>query len=291
MLNIMLAETGAAELTKLTLVQDLAAVMLVAGIVAALFHLLGWPKVIGYIVAGSLMRMKFFNNLLISNEESINVLANLGIIFLMFTLGLELNIRKLRKLGRTVFPAAIYDLGMMILIGYVVGRQILGWDTIPSLFLGGVICDSSTTLLAKSLDEMGCSKEKFASVIFGTTISEDVLTIGIMAILTGLGMTGRFQAGELAKQLGLLGLFLTGVFIFGLLLADHHHGRDVRYLADRGANELQPGPRGVSCRCHHFGVESPQTCEQEHRRRPLHVQRDVFRDDRPDGESRPDVGA
>ncbi len=218
MLNIMLAETGAAELTKLTLVQDLAAVMLVAGIVAALFHLLGWPKVIGYIVAGSLMRMKFFNNLLISNEESINVLANLGIIFLMFTLGLELNIRKLRKLGRTVFPAAIYDLGMMILIGYVVGRQILGWDTIPSLFLGGVICDSSTTLLAKSLDEMGCSKEKFASVIFGTTISEDVLTIGIMAILTGLGMTGRFQAGELAKQLGLLGLFLTGVFIFGLLL-------------------------------------------------------------------------
>ena len=153
MLNIMLAETGAAELTKLTLVQDLAAVMLVAGIVAALFHLLGWPKVIGYIVAGSLMRMKFFNNLLISNEESINVLSNLGIIFLMFTLGLELNIRKLRKLGRTVFPAAIYDLGMMILIGYVVGRQILGWDTIPSLFLGGVICDSSTTLLAKSLAE------------------------------------------------------------------------------------------------------------------------------------------
>ena len=218
MLSFMLAETGAAELTKLTLVQDLAAVMLAAGIVAALFHLLGWPKVIGYIAAGALMRLKFFNNLLISNEESINVLANLGIIFLMFTLGLELNIRKLRKLGRTVFPAAIYDLGMMILIGYFVGRQILGWDTIPSLFLGGVICDSSTTLLAKSLDEMGCSKEKFASVIFGTTISEDVLTIGIMAILTGLGMTGKFQAGELGKQLGLLGLFLTGVFIFGLLL-------------------------------------------------------------------------
>ena len=214
----MLAETGTAELTKLTLVQDLAAVMLVAGIVAAVFHLLGWPKVIGYIAAGAVMRMKFFNNLLISNEESINVLANLGIIFLMFNLGLELNIRKLRKLGRTVFPAAIYDLAMMILIGYFIARQILGWDTIPSLFLGAVICDSSTTLLAKSLDEMGCSKEKFASIIFGTTISEDILTIGVMAILTGLGMTGRFQAGELAKQLGLLGLFLTGVFIFGLLL-------------------------------------------------------------------------
>ena len=83
MQTFMLVATGTAELTKLTLVQDLAAVMLVAGIVAALFHLLGWPKVIGYIVAGSLMRMKFFNNLLISNEESINVLANLGIIFLM----------------------------------------------------------------------------------------------------------------------------------------------------------------------------------------------------------------
>ena len=218
MLPLMLAEAEAASMTKLTLVQDLAAVMLVAGIVAALFHLLGWPKVIGYIAAGAIIRLKFFNNLLISNEDSINVLANLGIIFLMFTLGLELNIRKLRKLGRTVFPAAIYDIGMMILIGYFVGRRILGWDTIPSLFLGAVICDSSTTLLAKSLDEMGCSKEKFAAIIFGTTISEDILTIGVMAILTGLGMTGQFQAGELGKQLGLLALFLTGVFVFGLLL-------------------------------------------------------------------------
>ena len=210
--------TLAAGFSKEALVQDLSAVLLVAGIVAALLHVLGWPKVIGYIIAGAIISTKPLNNLLIVNNESISVLSNLGVIFLMFTLGLELNIRKLRKAGGTVFPAAIFDLGMMLLVGYAIGRHAFHWDLIPSLFLGGVICDSSTTLLAKSLAEMGCEKEKFASIIFGITISEDVLTIGIMAVLTGLALTGQFQAGELAEKLGMLVLFLAGVLIFGILL-------------------------------------------------------------------------
>lgn len=206
------------QLTKLTLVQDMAAVMLAAGLVAALFHYLGWPKVIGYIAAGTLMGLPQVKPFLITNEGSVNVLANLGVIFLMFTLGLELNIRRLRKIGGIIFPTAACDLGLMLLAGYALGRHVFHWDMLPSLFLGAVVCDSSTTLLAKSLDEIGCSKENFATVIFGITISEDVLTIGVMAILTGLAMTGQFQAMELAKQLGFLGLFLVGVMVFGLML-------------------------------------------------------------------------
>ncbi|MDD4537567.1 MAG: cation:proton antiporter [Lentisphaeria bacterium] len=208
----------AAELTKVGLVQDLAAVMLVAGLVAAFFHYMGWPKVIGYISAGVLMGMPPFKQFMISNEASINVLASLGIIFLMFTLGLELNIRRLRKIGTTVFPTAVFDMAMMILIGYAIGRHVFAWSWLPSLVLGVMICDSSTTLLAKSLEEMGCSRAKFAVVIFGTTITEDVLTIGVMAILTGLFLTGQFQAMELARQLGYLSLFLVGVMVFGILL-------------------------------------------------------------------------
>ena len=210
--------TLALTFSKEALVQDLSAVLLVAGIVAAVLHVLGWPKVIGYIFAGAIISTKPLNSLLIANNESISVLSNLGVIFLMFNLGLELNIRKLRKAGGTVFPAAVFDIGMMLLVGYAIGRHAFHWELIPSLFLGAVICDSSTTLLAKSLAEMGCEKEKFASIIFGITISEDVLTIGVMAVLTGLALTGQFQAKELAEKLGVLILFLSGVLIFGILL-------------------------------------------------------------------------
>jgi len=205
-------------LTKLNLIQDLAAVMLIAGLVAALFHYLGWPKVIGYIAAGALITVSPFKDFLIADEGSVLVLANLGVIFLMFTLGMDLNIRKLKRIGPTIFPTAVWDASLMLLAGYAVGRYVFKWDMLPSLFLGAVICDSSTTLLAKSLEEMGCSKAKFASIIFGVTLTEDVLTIGLMAILTGLALTGQFQAAELAKQLTLLVLFLVGVLVFGLLL-------------------------------------------------------------------------
>ena len=218
-------------LSKQSLVQDLAAVMLVAGLFAALFHYMGWPKVIGYIAAGTVMGLPNIKEFLIASENSVNVLANLGIIFLMFTMGLELNIRKLRKIGGIVFPTAVYDLVAMLLIGYATGTYILGWGFLPSIFLGAVLCDSSTTLLAKSLEEMGCSKEFFATVIFGTTLSEDIVTIGVMAILTGLAMTGQFQAAELGKQLCLLAMFLTGVLVFGFLLLPRFLNR-IRQMKD-----------------------------------------------------------
>lgn len=231
-MDIALNIFGYAELTKVTLVQDLAWVLLVAGVVATIFHCLGWPKVIGYIAAGALIRVEPFKSLMIANEESINVLANLGVIFLMLNLGLDLKIRKLRRAGGTLFPAAALDLAMMLLFGYLIGRHVLGWGLIPSLFMGAVICDSSTTLLAKSLAEMGCEKERFASIIFGITISEDIFTIGIMAVLTGLAMTGQFQAWELARQLGFLGMFLAGVMLFGLLLLPKLLNRLVSRLQD-----------------------------------------------------------
>ncbi len=192
--------------------------MLAAGLVAALFHYFGWPKVIGYIAAGALMGLPAVKPFVIANEDSVNTLANLGVIFLMFTLGLELNIRKLKKMGSVAFPAAGMDIFVMLLLGYALGRHVLGWEMLPSLFLGAVVCDSSTTLLAKSLEEMGCAKERFSTVIFSVTLSEDIITIGVMAILTGLALTGQFAAEALARQLGLLLLFLSGVLGFGLLV-------------------------------------------------------------------------
>ena len=207
----------ALEFSKITLVHDLAAIMLVAGFTALLFHSLGWPKVVGYILAGVLIGLPSISPFLISNKESINVLANLGVLFLMFTLGLELNIRRLKKIGGVIFPTAALDLALMLCAGYVTGHYIFKWGMLPSLFLGAVICDSSTTLLAKSLEEIGMAKTRFANVIFGTTISEDILTVGIMALLTGFAITGRFQASELGLQLLYIILFLIGVMVMGIL--------------------------------------------------------------------------
>lgn len=225
------AITASPGLTKLTLVQDLAAVMLIAGLVAALFHYFGWPKVIGYISAGALITISPFKEFLIADEKSIMVLANLGVIFLMFTLGMEVNIRKLRRIGPTIFPTAVWDSMLMVLAGYFIGRYVFHWQMLPSLFLGAAICDSSTTLLAKSLEEMGCSKAKFSTVIFGITLTEDILTIGLMAVLTGLALTGQFQAKELGRQLIYLLLFLIGVLAFGLLLLPKFLNR-LRQLKD-----------------------------------------------------------
>ncbi len=212
-----------------SVVHDLAAVMLVAGLVTLLFHYAGWPKVIGYILAGVLMgAFQPLRHFMIHDEASVNALANLGVIFLMFTLGMELNVRELKTLGGTVFPTAVWDLCLMVVLGFIAGRMVFGWEVIPCLVLGAMLCDSSTTLLAKSLEEMGCAKERFASVIFGTTICEDVLTIGVMAVVNGLLMTGKVQKGDLAAQMGQLVLFLTGVLIFGLVLLPRFLNRLMR---------------------------------------------------------------
>lgn len=240
----MFLSSDVAKISQISLVGNLAIVMLAAGIVAALFHWRGWPKVIGYICAGALLTklnefMPWITETLhldrefrLFDQSSIDVLSSIGIIVLMFTLGLELNVRKLKRLGGTVFPTATWDFLVMILLGFLVGRYCFGWGVVPSLFLGAVICDSSTTLLAKSLEDMGCSKTKFAAVIFGTTVTEDVMTIGLMAILTGLALSGKFQAGELLRQLSLLGAFLVGVLIFGLLFLPKFLDKMIARLKD-----------------------------------------------------------
>ena len=207
-----------AEFSKLTLVHDLAAIMLAAGIVAIIFQCLKWPKVIGYMLAGAAMGLAPIRNYMIQNPDSIDVLANLGVIFLMFSLGLSLKIKELRKIGGIIFPAALLDIVVMTAIGYAVGRHVLHWGILPSFFLGAVICDSSTTLLKKCLDDIGDSKAPYAGVLFGVTISEDILTIGLMTLLTGLSLTGRIEAASMGLQMLKIIVFLVVVFTLGMLI-------------------------------------------------------------------------
>ncbi len=195
---------------------DLAVVMLAAGTAGLLFQRLRQPKVVGYILAGLLLGPHTWASPLISDKQSIRLLADLGVVFLMFSVGLEFNLRRLRKVGPTVGITALMDVAVLFGLGYGLGRA-LHWTVVESLFLGGMICDSSTTILARTLQELGRTREKFASLAIGITLIEDVLAIVMIAILTGVAVTGTWQAGLVFNQLWVLVLFLTVVIVGGQL--------------------------------------------------------------------------
>ena len=200
-----------------TFFQDLAVLMAVAGIVTVVFSRLKWPKVIGYLLAGILMSKNTFGGSFLVNEQSIYTIGQLGIVFLMLTLGLEFSASDMKRSRRVAFPTALFDTVMMVWLGYTVGRDILGWGNVPSLFLGAAICDSATTLLAKTIDEMKWSHRPFVRYIFGTTICEDILCVGVIALITGVAHGRGMSAVSVGVSLGGLGLFFAGVLVFGLL--------------------------------------------------------------------------
>ncbi|HRR33814.1 MAG TPA: cation:proton antiporter [Kiritimatiellia bacterium] len=213
-------------------IQDLAVILAAAGAVAAIFTRLGWPKVIGYILAGAVIGKYTFGGSLVINQGSIEVLGQIGVIFLMFTLGMEFSVRKLKKVGHVIFPTALLDMVIMIWAGHFVGTKILGWGSVQSLFLGAAISDSATTLLAKTIQEMGWSARRFTKYIFGVTITEDIMCVGLIALLTGLVKSGDVQFRTMAYSMGGLMLFLTGVTVFGLLLVPRLLNRVARLRDD-----------------------------------------------------------
>ena len=198
--------------------QDLAVVMMVAAVVTVLFRRLRQPVVLGYIVAGVIIGPHTPPFPLVRDEEAIHTLAELGVMLLMFSLGLELSLRKLKRIGPTAFVAAFLEIALMIWVGYELGG-LFGWGMMDSLFLGAMLSISSTTIIAKALGELGKTKEPFAQLIFGILIWEDILAIGMIALLSGISMTGRLSVADLGITLGKLAVFLVAALVVGLLTA------------------------------------------------------------------------
>src|SRR5688572_10215430 len=155
-----------------TFLHDLAVVMIVAGLVTILFHRFKQPVVLGYILAGVIIGPQTPPFPLVHDEHTISILSELGLILLMFSLGLEFNLRKLRKVGVSAFIAAFLEILLMVWVGYEIGR-FFGWGTMDSLFLGAILSISSTTIIIKALHDLGKTKERFAELIFGVLIIED----------------------------------------------------------------------------------------------------------------------
>ena len=191
--------------------------MAVAGLVSVLFGKLGWPKVIGYLFAGILMSRHTWGGSFLADEGSVQTIGQLGIVLLMLTLGLEFSAGSLKKVKGVSGPMAAVDTLVMIWLGYTVGRRIFGWSSVQSLFLGAAICDSATTLLAKTIDEMQWSKRPFVRYVISTSILEDVICVGVIALVTGVASGSGFSLGAVGLSLGSLAVFFVCTVVLGMI--------------------------------------------------------------------------
>jgi CPA2 family monovalent cation:H+ antiporter-2 len=218
---------------ELELLHDLAIVMLIAGITTILCHRLKQPVALGYIVAGFIIGPHTPPFTLVKNEETIENLGQMGVVLLMFSLGLEFSLRKLTRVGLSAFVAALLEIVLMIWLGYEVGRA-FGWTTMDSVFLGAMLSISSTTIIIKALAELGKSREPFAEVIFGILVIEDILAIILLALLSGFAVKGTPSAGEVGIEVLKLAIFFAMVLVAGFIFVP----RLFDYIAKFKSNEL-----------------------------------------------------
>ena len=215
-------------------IHDLAFIMLAAGVVTVVFHLLRQPVVLGYIAAGVLIGPHtLFSASLVTDQETIRTLAELGVVFLLFSLGLEFSLRRLRSVGATAVVAATAGIITMLWLGYEVGLA-FGWRTMDALFLGAMLSISSTTITIKALDDLGLKREHFAQVVFAILIVEDVLAIGMLALLSSVAITGMVDAGEVLRTFATLTVFLVASLVIGILAVP----RLLDFVARFGSNEM-----------------------------------------------------
>jgi CPA2 family monovalent cation:H+ antiporter-2 len=214
-------------------IQDLAVIMLIAGIVTVVFNRLKQPVVLGYIVAGVIIGPYTPPFVLITSQETIHILGELGMIFLLFSLGLEFSIKKLAKVGATAVIAAVAEITLMIWIGYEIGTW-FGWKKMDAVFLGAMLAVSSTTIIVKALNELGMKNEKFAQIIFGILIVEDILAIGMIALLSGIATSGSVDPVQVFATVGKLLLFMIVSLVVGILVVP----RLLNYVARFRSNEM-----------------------------------------------------
>lgn len=217
----------------LSFIQDLAIIMLLAGIITVLCKRFKQPAVLGYILAGIIIGPHTPPFAYIQNPNTISTLAELGVIFLLFSLGLEFDLQQLKKVGLTAFVAASLEIIIMMLIGYELGL-LFGWSNINALFLGAILAISSTTIIVKALEELGLKGERFAQLIFGILIIEDIFAIAILTLLTGIALSGSLQTSAVVHTTLELFSFLVISLVLGILLVP----RILDYIAKFKSREM-----------------------------------------------------
>ena len=199
------------------LIKDLALIFIVASIVTILFKKLNQPVVLGYIVAGFLISPNFTYLPTVIESEDIHVWANIGVVFLMFALGLEFSFKKLATVGGSAFVTAMTVMGSMILIGGGIG-SLLGWGKMDCIFLGGMLSMSSTMIILKAYEEYRLKQEKFAQLVLGTLVIEDIAGIFMMIILSTISVSQSVSGLAVFQELGILFIELAIWLMLGIYL-------------------------------------------------------------------------
>lgn len=213
------------------LIQDLAIILFSAGLMTLLFKYLKQPVVLGYIMAGLIAGPHLFGGSWIGDTDNIQLWGEIGVLFLLFALGLEFSFKKLLTLGGTaVTGALVIVLGMMSL-GFFIGR-LLGWSDINSLFLGGILSMSSTTIVFKALDDMGLRSQHFANIVFSILIVEDLFAVALMVLLSTVAVSQTFEGFQMVESVGKLGAYLLFWFVTGIFLIPTFLKRIRKYLND-----------------------------------------------------------
>jgi monovalent cation:H+ antiporter-2, CPA2 family len=199
------------------LIQDLAYLLGIAGITTLLFKWLRQPVVLGYILAGLLVGPYFSLLPTVADRHGVEIWAKIGVIFLLFSLGLEFSFKKLIKVGGMAGVTGIFEIACMMGLGYLTGR-LMGWPVMDCIFLGGIIAISSTTIIIRAFDELGVKSQKFAGVVMGVLIVEDLVAVLLMVLLSTLAVSRQFEGVEMLQSVLKLLFFLILWFISGIFL-------------------------------------------------------------------------
>lgn len=199
------------------LISDLALILICAGITTLIFKKLKQPLVLGYIVAGFLCSPHFQFTPSVADEVNMQIWSEIGVIFLLFALGLDFSFKKMLKSGSSTVIAACTIIFCMILIGMFVG-WLFGWKQMDCMFLGGMLAMSSTTIIYKAFDDMALRQQRFAGIVLSILVLEDILAIVLMVMLTTLAVSKNFEGGEMAYSIVKLVFFLVLWFVVGIYL-------------------------------------------------------------------------
>lgn len=200
-----------------SLIQDLALILMVAGVVTLIFKKLKQPLVLGYIMAGVIVSPNLPITMSVVDHEDIETWSSLGVMFLLFTLGLDFSFKKILKMGFAPIVASLTIVFCMMMIGYSVAKS-FGWSEMNGLFLAGMLAMSSTTIIYKAFDDLGLMQQKFTSLVMSVLILEDILAIVLMVMLGTIGTGDNSDNSQLISSIMSIGFFLILWFVVGLFL-------------------------------------------------------------------------
>ena len=199
------------------LISDLALILISAGIMTLLFKKLKQPLVLGYIVAGFVCSPHFTFTPSVVDADNIQTWSEIGVIFLLFALGLEFSFKKLMKVGGSAVISACTIIFCMILVGVFVGWM-FGWKQMDCIYLGGMLAMSSTTIIYKAFDDLGLRQQRFAGLVLSILILEDILAIVLMVMLSTMAVSKNFEGSEMIYSIGKLLFFLILWFVVGIYI-------------------------------------------------------------------------